>query len=142
MSEVDLVPTRFNYWSGVVSTGVSSTHYEVEKKCETLVNDTLHPILSSKLHRSLKEPLSYKSFEGLDNIDKVIEVDQSPLGRTPRSNPALLGLCKLCRCPHSQSSSIIFLFVVILIPPSFMIKETSWRIAVTTHIYFFFAFSA
>jgi excinuclease ABC subunit A len=54
----------------------------------TLINDTLHPILSSKLHRSFKEPLKYKSFEGLENIDKVIEVDQSPLGRTPRSNPA------------------------------------------------------
>ncbi len=54
----------------------------------TLINDTLHPILSNKLHRSNKEPLEYKSLEGLEFIDKVIEVDQSPLGRTPRSNPA------------------------------------------------------
>lgn len=54
----------------------------------TLINDTLHPILSNKLHRSLKEPLKYTALEGIENIDKVIEVDQSPLGRTPRSNPA------------------------------------------------------
>ncbi|MFC2080120.1 excinuclease ABC subunit UvrA [Bacteroidota bacterium] len=54
----------------------------------TLINDTLHPILSSKLYRSHKEALKYKSFKGLEHIDKVIEVDQSPLGRTPRSNPA------------------------------------------------------
>jgi excinuclease ABC subunit A len=54
----------------------------------TLVNDTLHPVLSKKLYRSSGEPLAYKSVEGLEHIDKVIEVDQSPLGRTPRSNPA------------------------------------------------------
>ncbi|MEX0988311.1 MAG: excinuclease ABC subunit UvrA [Bacteroidales bacterium] len=54
----------------------------------TLVNDTLHPILSSKLHRAQTAPLEYVSLEGLEHIDKVIEVDQSPLGRTPRSNPA------------------------------------------------------
>lgn len=54
----------------------------------TLINDTLHPILSQKLHRSEKQALEYKSLEGLEFIDKVIEVDQSPLGRTPRSNPA------------------------------------------------------
>lgn len=54
----------------------------------TLVNDTLHPILSSKLHRSTAEPLEYKRIIGLEHVDKVIEVDQSPLGRTPRSNPA------------------------------------------------------
>ncbi len=54
----------------------------------TLVNDTLHPILSSKLHRSTAEPLEYRRIKGLEHIDKVIEVDQSPLGRTPRSNPA------------------------------------------------------
>jgi excinuclease ABC subunit A len=54
----------------------------------TLVNDTLHPILSQKLYRSNKEPLAYKRIDGIGNIDKVIEVDQSPLGRTPRSNPA------------------------------------------------------
>jgi excinuclease ABC subunit A len=53
----------------------------------TLINETLQPIISQKLYRSNREPLSYESFEGLDLIDKVIEVDQSPLGRTPRSNP-------------------------------------------------------
>src|SRR4030042_2182980 len=54
----------------------------------TLVNDTLHPILSKKFYRSLREPLKYESLTGEENIDKVIEVNQSPLGRTPRSNPA------------------------------------------------------
>lgn len=54
----------------------------------TLVNDTLHPILSKHFYRSNKEPLPYKSIKGIENTDKVIEVDQSPLGRTPRSNPA------------------------------------------------------
>ena len=54
----------------------------------TLVNDTLHPILSKKFYRSLKEPLKYGSLSGAEHIDKVIEVNQSPLGRTPRSNPA------------------------------------------------------
>ncbi|MDD4727489.1 MAG: excinuclease ABC subunit UvrA [Dysgonamonadaceae bacterium] len=54
----------------------------------TLLNETLQPILSQHFFRSLKEPLKYKSIEGIDNIDKVISVDQSPIGRTPRSNPA------------------------------------------------------
>ncbi len=54
----------------------------------TLVNETLHPILSQKFYRSLKEPLPYDSLEGMDYIDKVVCVDQSPIGRTPRSNPA------------------------------------------------------
>ena len=54
----------------------------------TLINETLHPILSKYFFRSLKDPLSYKSITGIDNIDKVIEVNQSPIGRTPRSNPA------------------------------------------------------
>lgn len=54
----------------------------------TLVNETLHPILSQKLYRSLKEPLEYDSVDGLEFIDKVVDVDQSPIGRTPRSNPA------------------------------------------------------
>jgi len=54
----------------------------------TLVNETLHPILSQKLYRSIKEPLEYDSIHGVELIDKVIEVNQSPLGRTPRSNPA------------------------------------------------------
>jgi excinuclease ABC subunit A len=54
----------------------------------TLINETLQPILSQKFYRSLTDPLPYDSIEGLENIDKVIEVDQSPIGRTPRSNPA------------------------------------------------------
>ena len=54
----------------------------------TLISETLYPILSKHFYRSLTEPLPYSSVEGLENIDKVINVDQSPLGRTPRSNPA------------------------------------------------------
>jgi excinuclease ABC subunit A len=53
----------------------------------TLINETLHPIISQKLYRSNRDPLLYESVKGLEHIDKVIEVDQSPLGRTPRSNP-------------------------------------------------------
>ena len=63
--------------SGVSGSGKSS-----------LINETLMPILSSKLYRSLARPLAYDSIEGIENIDKVIEVDQSPIGRSPRSNPA------------------------------------------------------
>ena len=54
----------------------------------TLINETLQPILSRHFYRSLKEPLEYDSIEGIENIDKIVDVDQSPLGRTPRSNPA------------------------------------------------------
>ncbi|AVM51831.1 excinuclease ABC subunit A [Bacteroides zoogleoformans] len=54
----------------------------------TLINETLQPILSQKFYRSLQDPLEYDSIEGLEHIDKVVNVDQSPLGRTPRSNPA------------------------------------------------------
>lgn len=54
----------------------------------TLVNETLYPILNKYFFRAVKKPLPYKQVSGLDNIDKVIEVDQSPIGRTPRSNPA------------------------------------------------------
>jgi len=54
----------------------------------TLVNETFYPILSNHFYRSLKEPLKFNSIEGLEHIDKVIEIDQSPIGRTPRSNPA------------------------------------------------------
>ncbi len=54
----------------------------------SLINETLHPILSRDLHRAELVPLPYKELIGLKNIDKVIEVDQSPIGRTPRSNPA------------------------------------------------------
>ncbi len=54
----------------------------------SLINETLYPVLSQHFYRSDKKPLPYKSVKGLQNIDKVIEIDQSPIGRTPRSNPA------------------------------------------------------
>lgn len=54
----------------------------------TLINDTLLPVLSQHFYRSLREPLAYEQIEGMDNVDKVVAVDQSPIGRTPRSNPA------------------------------------------------------
>ena len=54
----------------------------------TLINDTLQPILSQHFYHSLRTPLPYQSIEGIENIDKVIQIDQSPIGRTPRSNPA------------------------------------------------------
>ena len=54
----------------------------------TLINETLYPILNTHFYNALQKPLPYKSFKGIENIDKVIEIDQSPIGRTPRSNPA------------------------------------------------------
>lgn len=54
----------------------------------SLINGTLHPILSKKFYRSLQEPLPYERIEGIENIDKIVTVDQTPLGRSPRSNPA------------------------------------------------------
>ena len=54
----------------------------------TLINETLSPILSQKFYRSVKEPLPYASIEGLEKLDKIIQIDQAPIGRTPRSNPA------------------------------------------------------
>jgi len=54
----------------------------------SLINGTLQPIISQKFYRSLQNPLPYEKIEGLENIDKIVTVDQSPLGRTPRSNPA------------------------------------------------------
>ena len=54
----------------------------------TLINDTLQPILAKHFYRALREPLAYDRIEGLENIDKIVDVDQSPLGRSPRSNPA------------------------------------------------------
>ena len=54
----------------------------------TLINETLSPILSQRFYRSVKEPLPYDSIEGLEHIDKIIQIDQAPIGRTPRSNPA------------------------------------------------------
>ena len=66
----------------IVVTGVSGSGKS------TLINETLQPILSQHFFRSLKRPMPYDSIEGLENIDKVVTVDQSPIGRTPRSNPA------------------------------------------------------
>ncbi|MDY3252668.1 MAG: excinuclease ABC subunit UvrA [Prevotella sp.] len=66
----------------IVVTGVSGSGKS------TLINETLQPILSKHFYRSIKEPLEYDSIEGIENIDKIVDVDQSPLGRTPRSNPA------------------------------------------------------
>ena len=54
----------------------------------SLINDTLQPILAKHFYRALREPLPYDRIEGIENIDKIVDVDQSPLGRTPRSNPA------------------------------------------------------
>lgn len=54
----------------------------------TIINETLQPILSQKFYRSLKEPLLYKAIKGIENIDKVVTVDQAPIGKSPRSNPA------------------------------------------------------
>ncbi|CAM1374087.1 excinuclease ABC subunit UvrA [Tenacibaculum xiamenense] len=54
----------------------------------TLINETLYPILNAHIYRGVKKPMPYKSIEGLEHIDKVIDIDQSPIGRTPRSNPA------------------------------------------------------
>lgn len=54
----------------------------------TLINETLYPILRQHFYKSIKRPMEYKSITGLEHVDKVIEIDQSPIGRTPRSNPA------------------------------------------------------
>ncbi|MCK5367780.1 MAG: ATP-binding cassette domain-containing protein, partial [Cyclobacteriaceae bacterium] len=54
----------------------------------TLIHDTLYPILNQQFYRSKKDPMSFKSIKGIEHLDKVVEVDQSPIGRTPRSNPA------------------------------------------------------
>ena len=66
----------------IVVTGVSGSGKS------TLINETLQPILSHHFYRSLKKPMPYDKVEGIDNVDKVVNVDQSPIGRTPRSNPA------------------------------------------------------
>jgi len=54
----------------------------------TLINETLYPILNAHIYRGVKKPMPYKSIKGLEHVDKVIDIDQSPIGRTPRSNPA------------------------------------------------------
>lgn len=75
--DLELPLGKFIAVTGVSGSGKSS-----------LINGTLQPILSQKFYRSLKEPLPYKAVEGIEGIDKIVTVDQSPLGRTPRSNPA------------------------------------------------------
>lgn len=75
--DVDFPLGKFIVVSGVSGSGKSS-----------LINETLHPILSEYVYRSKKKPLPYASIKGIENIDKVITIDQSPIGRTPRSNPA------------------------------------------------------
>jgi len=74
--ELDVPLGTFICVTGVSGSGKSS-----------LINETLYPILSNKFYRSDKKPLQYKEIHGLEHIDKVIEIDQSPIGRTPRSNP-------------------------------------------------------
>jgi excinuclease ABC subunit A len=76
------VTAEFPLGTFICVTGVSGSGKS------TLINATLQPILSQHFYRSLNDPLPYESIEGIDNIDKVISVDQSPIGRTPRSNPA------------------------------------------------------
>ncbi|MBF8456857.1 excinuclease ABC subunit UvrA [Kaistella sp. G5-32] len=66
----------------VVVTGISGSGKS------SLINGTLYPILNRHFYRSVQDPLPYKKIEGIDNIDKIVDVDQSPIGRTPRSNPA------------------------------------------------------
>ena len=75
--DLNLPLGKFICVTGVSGSGKSS-----------LINGTLHPLLSKKFYRSIEEPLSYESVEGIENKDKVVTVDQSPLGRSPRSNPA------------------------------------------------------
>ena len=79
LQNVDLkIPLgTFTCVTGVSGSGKSS-----------LINETLYPILRKQFHKSLKKPLPFKTIKGLDHLDKVIEIDQSPIGRTPRSNPA------------------------------------------------------
>lgn len=76
------VDVEFPLGKLVVVTGVSGSGKS------TLINETLHPILSQHFYRSMKKPMPYDSIEGMEYIDKVVDVDQSPIGRTPRSNPA------------------------------------------------------
>ena len=76
------VDVEFPLGKLIVVTGVSGSGKS------TLVNETLQPILSQHFYRSLKKPMPYDSIDGIDLIDKVVNVDQSPIGRTPRSNPA------------------------------------------------------
>jgi excinuclease ABC subunit A len=76
------VDVEFPLGKLIVVTGVSGSGKS------TLINETLQPILSQHFYRSLKKPMPFASIEGIENIDKIVNVDQSPIGRTPRSNPA------------------------------------------------------
>ncbi len=76
------VTVKFPLGTFICVTGVSGSGKS------TLINETLQPILSQKLYRSLNDPLPYKAVYGTEHVDKVVTVDQSPIGRTPRSNPA------------------------------------------------------
>ncbi|HEX3934445.1 MAG TPA: excinuclease ABC subunit UvrA, partial [Puia sp.] len=76
------VDAKFPLGKFIVVSGVSGSGKS------TLINETLYPLLSKHAYGSRVTPLEYKSIKGLENIDKVIEIDQSPIGRTPRSNPA------------------------------------------------------
>ncbi len=76
------VSIKFPLGKMIVVTGVSGSGKS------TLINETLYPILSQHAFKSKKNPMEYKSVKGLEHIDKVVEIDQSPIGRTPRSNPA------------------------------------------------------
>ena len=76
------VDVRFDLGKFICVTGVSGSGKS------TIVNETLYPILHEHVYQLNKKPLPYKSIKGLEHIDKVIEIDQSPIGRTPRSNPA------------------------------------------------------
>lgn len=76
------VSAKFPLGTFICVTGVSGSGKS------TLLNETLQPILSQHFYKSHKEPLPYKSIDGIEHIDKIISVDQSPIGRTPRSNPA------------------------------------------------------
>lgn len=76
------VSVKFPLGKLILVTGVSGSGKS------TLINETLYPILSQHCYDSKQKPLAYKSVKGLEHIDKVIEIDQSPIGRTPRSNPA------------------------------------------------------
>jgi excinuclease ABC subunit A len=81
-NNLQYVDAKFPLGKFIVVSGVSGSGKS------TLINETLYPILSKHAYDSKMTPLEYKSIKGLENIDKVIEIDQSPIGRTPRSNPA------------------------------------------------------
>jgi excinuclease ABC subunit A len=81
-NNLDNVDVKFPLGKFIVVTGVSGSGKS------TLINETLYPILSQHAYGSKLSPLEYKSIKGLEHIDKVVEIDQSPIGRTPRSNPA------------------------------------------------------